>query len=113
MKGRRTRRMNRNRSQKGGQLTAPPPYANTNVSEIQAKLTDFQQQASTLANWASQYNLKTIALNNETLMNEHRAIASNLATQANIMYSKAQGLWTKVYGSPWVPPVTPAPAPGP
>ena len=111
MKERRTRRMNhKNRSQKGGQT---PPYANTDVSVIQAKLTDFQQQASTLANWASQYNVATANLNDETRMNEHRRLANSLSGQANIMYNRAQQLWITVYGSPWVPPPSPAPAPGP
>lgn len=114
MKGRRTRRMNhKNRSQKGGEVNAPPPYANTNISVIQAKLTNFQQEASTLANWASQYNVATANLNDETRMNEHRRLANSLSGQANIMYNRAQQLWTTVYGSPWVPPPSPAPAPGP
>jgi len=113
MKGRHTRRMNhKNRSQKGGQTNAPPPYANTNVTDIQAKLTDFQQEANTLANWASQYQVATADLNNEARMNEHRRLANGLVGQANIMYNRAQVLWRTVYGSPWVPPVSPAPAPG-
>lgn len=113
MKGRQTRKMNRkNRLLKGGQTPPPPsPYANTSIPEIQAKLTDFQQEASTLANWASQYQVATADLNNETRMNEHRRLANSLAGQANIMYNRAQVLWRTVYGSPWVPPASPAPAP--
>jgi hypothetical protein len=108
MKGRNTRKVNRkNTVLKGGQ--SPPPYANTDIAIIQSKLTDFHQEASTLANWASQYQAATITLNNTALMDDHRRLANSLAGQANIMYNRAQVLWRTVYGSPWVPPPSPAP----
>ena len=54
MKSRNTRKIDKKkRSLKGGQ-SAPPPYANVNTTVIQSKLRDFQQEAMTLANWASQ-----------------------------------------------------------
>jgi hypothetical protein len=110
MKGRNTRKVNRkNRLLKGGQSSSSSPES-IDFSSIQSKLTDFQQEASTLANWASQYQAATITLNNETLMNDHRRLANSLAGQANIMYNRAQVLWRTVYGSPWVPPPSPAPA---
>jgi hypothetical protein len=109
MKSRNTRKINRkNRSLKGGQ--SPPAYVNTNTAVIQAKLTDFQQEAMTLANWASQYQNKTNEINNTALMDDHRRLANSLVGQANIMYNRAQVLWRTVYGSPWAPP-PPAPAP--
>ena len=47
MKSRNTRKIDRKkRSLKGGQ-SAPPPYANVNPAVIQAKLTDFHQEANT------------------------------------------------------------------
>jgi hypothetical protein len=110
MKSRNTRKINRkNRSLKGGQ-SPPPAYANANSAVIQAKLTDFHQEANTLASWASQYQAKTNEINNTTLMDDHRRLANSLVGQANIMYNRAQVLWRTVYGSPWVPP-SPAPAP--
>jgi len=110
MKSRNTRKINRKkRGFKGGQSTQIP-YANTNPTTIQTKLTNFQQDANTLASWASQYRTATIDLNNDTRMNEHRRLANSLAGQAHLMYEKAQDLWTTVYGSRWNPP-SPAPAP--
>ena len=112
MKSRNTRKIDRKkRSLKGGQ-SAPPPYANVNPAVIQAKLTDFQQEAMTLANWASQYQVATTALNNTDLMTDHQRLANSLAGQADILYNRAQVLYRTVYGSPWNPP-PPSPAPAP
>lgn len=107
MKSRNTRKVNRkNRLLKGGQSSP----TSLDFSSIESKLTDFQQEASTLASWAEQYNLATTTLNNTELMDNHRRLANSLAGQANIMYNRAQVLWRTVYGSPWVPPPSPAPA---
>jgi len=44
-------------------------------------------------------------------MSEQLAIARHLSRKSGDVYARAQALWQSVYGTPWVPPPSPAPAP--
>lgn len=118
MKHRSTRKVNRKRRSnnntntntlQGGQ--SPPPFADSLSSDILPLLLHYEQEAATLASWAQNYQTATTALNNPTAMSTHQQMANDIAGQALVMYNAAQKLWGKVYGTPWVPPPSPAPAP--
>jgi hypothetical protein len=116
MKRGKTRKNNRRRNMYGGQINggqvAPPPYSvNALPSNILSKLQEFNQETVNLNNWANQYRTITEELNNINAMNSHLGIANNISNKADEVYTKAQAFWQSIYGSPWVPPTEPAPAP--
>jgi hypothetical protein len=110
MKRFKTRKNNSKRYMYGGQ--SPPPYMSGAMSSIVIeKLQNLDVDASILSNWASQYQTTTRDLNDTTRMNTHLNLAVNLSNKADDLYRRAQALWKSIYGSDWVPPPTPAPAP--
>ena len=110
MKRLKTRKNNRKRYMYGGQ-SSPPPYMsgamNANVID---KLRNFNQDVTTLSNWASQYQKITAELNDTGKMSTHLNLAMSLSDKADDVYERARSLWRSIYGSDWIPPA-PAPAP--
>ena len=80
---------------------------------ILSKLQEFNQETVDLNSYASAYNIATANLNRLPEMNEHLRMAVNISNKADVVYAKAQMFWRSIYGSDWVPPPEPAPAPGP
>lgn len=103
-----TRKRKQNNVKVGGQASIPP-YAHTDPATISNFLTQFEQQAAILANWAQQYQTVTNSLNNQTLMAQHLQYANDLSVQANQVFNAANNLYKEVYGIDW--PIPPAPAP--
>lgn len=88
------------------------PYAaNAYNSAVLSKLVEFTAEIRNLSILADTYRTKTENLNNPTAMTEHLTAANQIQAKALAAYNKAQAFWSSVYGSTWVPPPSPAPAP--
>jgi len=111
MKREKTRKNNRRRNMYGGQVT-PPPYASTALNAtILTKLQNLDQDTLILKSWADQYKTITDTLNDPVVMSQHLTISQNISDKADVVYDRAQALWTSIYGTLWVPPPEAAPAP--
>lgn len=118
MKRGKTRKNNHKRNMYGGQITggqlAPPPYASGALNAtILSKLQEFNQETVDLNSLASAYKAATDSLNNVDEMNEHLRMAVNISNKADDVYARSQRFWRSIYGTDWIPPPEPAPAPGP
>jgi hypothetical protein len=108
MTGKKTRKNYFKRNMYGGEI----PYASgASDANILTKLQNLTQETLQLKSWANEYKEKTDALNNSIAMSEQLAIARHLSRKSGDVYARAQALWQSVYGTPWVPPPSPAPAP--
>ena len=109
MKYTKTRKYRRNTNMQGGQGGVYSPSATE--SAILEKILNLGKETSTLLSWSDQYNTITQSLNNTDTMSKHLEIATNINNKAEEVYATAQQLYRSVYGSDWIPPPEPAPAP--
>lgn len=112
MKYNKTRKFNRKTNMYGGQ--SPSAYsASASDNVILEKLLNLRSETATLATWAETLNTITQTLNNPDTMKSHLEIATNINNKGEEVYASAQLLWKSIYGSAWVPPPSPMPAPSP
>ena len=80
-------------------------------ANILTKLQNLAQETVDLKNYANEYKSRTDILNNPDTMRGQLAIAQHMSAKAKDVYDRAQALWQSFYGTDWVPPPNPAPAP--